>query len=247
MKMKDIWAALNSWAPFDTAEEWDNSGMQVEMNEEDVTGILVTLDVTKEAVKKAAEYGTNVIVSHHPILFHPPKTVTDSDVLYKLIQNGIGCIAAHTNLDKASGGVNDCLCEALNLHDATSICNGIGRVAKLDFPMDAVDFGKTVSSKLNTGVQMHLTKKTIQSVAMVCGGGGDFVSEAMLESGADAFLTGEVKHHEWIDNSAYTIYSAGHFATENVVVKALAAFLQKSFPQIPVKVFDEPSPYQTII
>ena len=115
-----IYGKLNSLAPFATQENWDNSGLLVGDPGAEVKSALVVLDITAEAVREAREIGAELIISHHPVIFHPLKKVESGSVVWELAQAGISAICAHTNLDKARGGVNDCLAAALGLEHVTN-------------------------------------------------------------------------------------------------------------------------------
>lgn len=115
-----IYGKLNSLAPFATQESWDNSGLLVGDPGAEVKTALVVLDITAEAVREAREIGAELIISHHPVIFHPLKKVESGSVVWELAQAGISAICAHTNLDKARGGVNDCLAAALGLEHVTN-------------------------------------------------------------------------------------------------------------------------------
>ena len=114
-----IYGKLNSLAPFAAQESWDNSGMLVGDSAAEVKTALVVLDITPEAVREARELGAELIISHHPVIFRPLKKLESGGVVWELAQAGISAISAHTNLDKARGGVNDCLAAALGLEQVT--------------------------------------------------------------------------------------------------------------------------------
>lgn len=99
-----IYGKLNSLAPFATQESWDNSGLLVGDPDAEVKTALVVLDITAEAVREAREIGAELIISHHPVIFHPLKKVESGSVVWELAQAGISAICAHTNLDKARAG-----------------------------------------------------------------------------------------------------------------------------------------------
>ena len=117
--VKEIYEFINSVAPFDIQEGFDNAGFLVGRKKQEVTRILVALDITGEVAEEAARLGAELIVAHHPVIFNPVKSVTDEtltgQVLLALAEQKIAAICAHTNLDAALGGVNDCLAEALEL------------------------------------------------------------------------------------------------------------------------------------
>ena len=97
----EIYRYLNEIAPFSTAMDFDNAGFLVGDGKTEVTKALVTLDITAQSVRQAREKGAQLIVSHHPVIFHPLKRLLSNSVPYLLAKEGIGAICAHTNLDKA--------------------------------------------------------------------------------------------------------------------------------------------------
>ena len=119
--VNDVLYFLDVLAPFDTSMGFDNTGILVGGKNKKVSKILLTLDVTREAVEKAISIGAELIVSHHPVIFNPMKRISDESIQYMLIRNDISVISAHTNLDKAEGGVNDALALKLGLSDIQSV------------------------------------------------------------------------------------------------------------------------------
>lgn len=115
MKVKEIYEALNSFAPFKNAEKWDNSGILVGDVNSEVKKALLTLDVTEKVIEEAEKIGANLIISHHPIIFNPLKKVMAESLVYKLIKKDIAVISAHTNLDISPVGVNYALAKAIGL------------------------------------------------------------------------------------------------------------------------------------
>lgn len=243
MKLLDLMNEMECIAPKDLAESWDNVGLLYGDPETDIHTAVVTLDITKDAIGFAKSVGAEVIISHHPLLFSPVKAVRAPSTLYALCQSGIAAFAAHTNLDAATGGVNDALAAAIGLTDVHESFDGIGRVGILPQTMTPQAFAAMVGETLHTAVQWREGIGDVRTVALVGGAGGDYVGE----TDADAFLTGELKHHEWLDvPDALTVVAAGHFATENVVVEPLAQRLRTAFPQLRVETFEGAAPYRAL-
>ena len=111
----DVYRLIDQFAPFSLAEDWDNPGLLVGSPDLTVTKALLAMDVTPAVIEEAAKTGAELIVTHHPVIFSPIKRVEAGSIVYNLIRNGISVISAHTNLDIAEGGVNDCLAECLGL------------------------------------------------------------------------------------------------------------------------------------
>ncbi|MBQ3094686.1 MAG: Nif3-like dinuclear metal center hexameric protein, partial [Clostridia bacterium] len=160
-----------------------------------------------------------------------------------LCTSGIAAFAAHTNLDAADGGVNDALAAAIGLTDVKVVFGGIGREGTLPEAMTPSAFAAMVAERLGGAVQLREGASLVKTVALVGGAGGDFVED----TAADAFLTGELKHHEWLALPEHlTVVSAGHYATENVVVEPLCARLREALPTLKVVAFTGRAPYETI-
>ena len=137
MIVYDIYDFLDEKYDFSSALEYDNVGLLVGDGRDKVTGVLVCLDCTDEAITEAVKQGANLIVTHHPVIFDPLKSVTEQSLVYRLIKIGISVISAHTNLDQADGGVNDALAEAVGLSDVEKIADSEGffyRIGELSEP-----------------------------------------------------------------------------------------------------------------
>lgn len=230
--VKDIYDFIDKTAPFANQCEWDNSGMLVGESNKEVGKIAFVLDITPEAVTKAAEIGADLIVSHHPVIFRAAKNFTDNNPAFLLAKNGISAICAHTSLDCAAGGVNDVLASVLGLKNALPLTeNGeTAMIRAAEFETDADTLAKLVCDKLATGVRLADSGRPIKKVAVCGGAGGDFIG-AVADSGCDAYVTGDVSHHEFLDALALglTVIAAGHFETENPVMAVLADEIKRDF------------------
>ena len=231
--VKDIFEYINRIAPFDCQCEWDNSGFLVGCKDNEVRKIGVVLDITTDAVRYAAENGIDLIVSHHPVIFRAVKHFTDGDLPFMLAKNGISAICAHTNLDIAKGGVNDALAEVLGFENVSDFADSgdlsMIRVAQIS-ETDGESLAKYVAEKLGASVCLADSGKKIRKVAFCGGSANEFVSD-VAENGCDAYITGELKHHEFLDalEIGVTVITAGHFETENPVVAVLAEKLKNNF------------------
>ncbi|MBQ7121851.1 MAG: Nif3-like dinuclear metal center hexameric protein [Clostridia bacterium] len=228
--VKDIFDYIDSIAPFEAQCDWDNSGLIVGSFNAQVNKIGVVLDITCDAVKYAAQNGIDLIVSHHPVIFRAVKNFYADDPAFLLAKNGISAICAHTSLDIAKGGVNDALAAALGFENAFPLTESgeeaMVRVAEIK-PTTADELAELVADKLSTCVAVADGGKEIRKVALCGGAGSDFFEIA----GCDAYITGEVKHHEFFKaaEAGITLIAAGHFETENPVVAVLAENLKNNF------------------
>ena len=119
MKIKEVINALEQFAPLPLQESYDNAGLQIGLTDVDVSGVLLCLDVTEPIVDEAVYKGCNLIVAHHPLIFHKLAHITTETyvqrTIIKAIQNGITVVAMHTNMDTVWGGVNNKIAEKLHL------------------------------------------------------------------------------------------------------------------------------------
>ena len=244
MTIQEIFNYLNTRAPMDTAEGWDNPGMLVGDPRREVTRVLVALDATTGAVDTAEAVGADLIVTHHPVIFAPLKRLTADSIPYRLAAAGIDLIAAHTNLDKAEGGVNDTLAARLGLTDVTVAADEYTRIGTLTEPMSARDFAAHVAGVLDTAVR-YSGDKEVRTVAVCGGSGGDFMLRCI--GAADAYVTGEVRHHEWLAAAGHiNVIEAGHYATEVPVVDTLCTWLTEAFPDLTVIPYRDGDPYSVV-
>ena len=244
--VQEILGFLNELAPFDTQESWDNSGLLIGSADQAVTVAALALDITTETVQLAQQAGAQLLISHHPVIFHPIKRVQANDPVYALIAAGLTAVCAHTNLDAAQGGVNDCLAQLLGLQNVESLpipsTQLLLRRGTLPNEMTAREFGALVSERLGARVSVADGGTPISTVAVCGGAGGEFAGE--VAGLADAFVTGEAKHHELLlaRQLGLTMAVAGHFETENPVIAPLAQRLSERFPAVTFRVLDQPNP-----
>ena len=244
----DIYRYLDKKAPFSLQMSFDNAGFLVGRGEAEVTRLMVALDITEEVTAEAAEAGCQLIVSHHPIIFHPAKAVTDSDptgrCLLALTENRIAAICAHTNLDAVEGGVNDALAQKLGLSDIGQLHQdgldpegrpyGIGRIGTVEGFETAPRFAAFVRTALNAdGLRLEDAGRPVRRVAVGGGACGDMLLDAAAK-GCDTFVTADIKYNTFLDARAMglNLIDAGHFSTENVVCPVLADWLREGFPEI---------------
>ena len=236
-----IYDAIDRLAPFWLTMDFDNTGILVGDRNREVSCALLALDCTPAVVEQAKQLGAQLIVTHHPVIFHPLKRVNEDAVVYQLIRSDIAVISAHTNLDIAQGGVNDALASAIGLRD----CRGLellneqtgawlGRIGTLPEPLSPEAFAAHIKACLNAAsVNFSAAPRAIHTVALCSGSGADCL-DAAISAGADALLTSEVKQHEYLAAAAagISIFDAGHFDTEDIVIEPLRDYLAKEIPDV---------------
>lgn len=234
---KEVYDFLNEKFPISTAMDFDNPGFLIGDRNVEVKKVLVALDCDRTAVQKAVETGCSLIISHHPVIFNGMKSITENDLVYKIISNGISVISMHTNLDVGEGGVNDCLCEKVGLKNVDTYIAADGyalRRGETD-GVSAQEFAQNLHKKLGGGVKYIDGGKPINRV-LVCGGsGGEFLYE-LKNAQCDALLSADIKHNVLVDavNLCLSVFDAGHYATEDVVVEPLASTIRAQFSVLDV-------------
>ncbi|CDA20629.1 dinuclear metal center protein YbgI family [Ruminococcus sp. CAG:488] len=242
-KVKDFYGYLNSIAPFETQENWDNSGMLVGDMDAEVKKVAVVLDITHEEIKKAKAIGADLIISHHPVIFNPIKSVTRGSVPYELVASSINALCCHTPLDIADGGTNDSLAKLLGI-EVTRTEDPILRLGTVE-PTTAENLAGKIAKTLNTKVRYADAGRKIEKIA-ICTGAGCSLIEAAGE--IDAFITGDASHHNFLDciQAGITLIAAGHYETEIVVVPVLVKKLQTQFPDIEIIDIKQENPIKFI-
>lgn len=153
MTVREIYDAIDRIAPFQTAMDFDNVGILIGDENADVTKTLLCLDVTPRVLREAKSIGVELIISHHPVIFNPLRTVRPQNIIYALVQSGIAVISAHTNLDMAYPyGVNDALCRKLGLQNVRGILKegetDIAYMGELPEEMTTEDFAAHIKEAL---------------------------------------------------------------------------------------------------
>lgn len=230
MTVKNIFDFLNQIAPFDTAEEWDNCGLSVGSLEKSCSKIYIALDVTSAVIEDALNFGADLVITHHPLIFNPVSKVESESVLYKAVKSGMTFVSSHTCLDKAKNGVNDCLAHALGIGNiSVSDKDAFLNIGEIE-PCSVCTFAKIIKNALGGSVSFTDNNKILKKIAFCSGSGGDLVSLAAEES-ADALVTGEAKHHEYLlaNELGIALFVAGHYETENIVCKNLEKLIKEKF------------------
>lgn len=232
MHVQKFYEALDKLYPRDLSCPWDNDGLMCCTNPmAEVKKVLVALDATSSVLAYAAEKQFDLVLTHHPLLFRGPKTISpDTAVGSRIIaalQNNLTVISLHTRLDAGEGGVNDCLAAALGLAAPLEAFGDdesptLGRIGTTDIS-DAVAFADHVKKALEAPAVCTYGCRPVRRIAVCGGSGGDLVFPALL-AGADTIVTGECGYNTCIDSAeaGINIITAGHFYTENPVCRRLA-------------------------
>lgn len=249
MNVRDVVEVIHRFAPSYMKYDWDNEGLLCGSMTKPVHKILVALDPFESVCQEAAELGADLLVTHHPLIFRAPKSVTDDTTVGRsilfLASHGISAVNAHTNLDCCPGGVNDVLAETLGLSDIQVVqpmgTDAEGRPYGLihsgtveEMPLEV--FLQQVKDRLGIPVLRYVNcGKPVHKVAVGGGSCGDAYPEA-LAAGCDTLVTADVKYNQFWDayELGLNLIDAGHFYTENPVCGILARKLREAFPDVEV-------------
>ncbi len=249
MKIREIIEALEQFAPLSLQDSYDNAGLQIGLTvDAESSGVLLCLDVTEEVIDEACEKGCDIIVSHHPLMFRPPKRIAGEDMvqrcIIRAIQKGVNIYSSHTNLDNAPGGVNYKIADKLKLNGIQPLCPktemegaGSGIVGLLPEPMDREDFIVLVKETFDAGsVRFNSwTRETVSKVA-VCGGAGAFLIPDAISQQADAFITGEIGYHRFFGyDDTIQLMEIGHFESEQYTIDLLEEIIRKACPDLRIE------------
>ncbi len=247
--IKQIADTLESLAPLALQEDYDNAGLQVGLIDDEVTGVLLCLDITEDIVAEAVRLGCNLVVSHHPLIFRPLKRVTGATYqqrcVMEAVRHGIALYSAHTNLDNAEDGVNYRIASRIGLKDLEWIeekpsvegrAAGSGVIGILPEPENATDFLRRLKDSFGVKCLMHTDPSglTLRKIAL-CGGAGSFLMDEARAKGADAFITGEISYHHYFDADGMLLIAMGHYESEQFTKDLLRDFLADRFPGLRIE------------
>jgi len=249
MTIRKIVDALEELAPLSLQEDYDNAGLQVGLIDDELTGVLLCLDITEDVVAEAVRLGCNLVVSHHPLIFRPLRSVTDATYqqrcVMEAVRHGIALYSAHTNLDNAEDGVNYRIASRIGLEDLEWIeekpltggrACGSGVIGNLPEPEGATDFLRRLKDSFGAGCLMHTDPSglTLRRIAL-CGGAGSFLMDEARAKGADAFITGEISYHHFFDAGGMLLVAMGHYESEQFTKDLLHDFLAARFPGLRIE------------
>ena len=243
MKTSEFLEILDKIAPLSLQEDWDNSGMQIDLGYEEVDKVIVGLDINSELIEEAISKKANLIVTHHPLLFDPVRKLCPDDVtgnyVIRLVRAGLPVYAAHTCFDSAPHGNTEYLLSKLGIQQmfrlpipGRSISEArTARIGSYHQPIFFSEFCEKLNKVLGCpgGIKISgAPERLIQKVAVCTGAGGEFW-EAAYAAGADVFISSEIKHHQAIAarECGMCIIDAGHYGSEYIFVRNMAKQLRK--------------------
>ena len=239
---------LDALAPLRYAESWDNVGLLVGDPDAEITRVLVTVDYSAAVAKEARASGANLVVSYHPPIFAAVKRVPHAALWADALRRGIALYSPHTALDVASEGTNDFLADACGVARGEERAAlrprpdepkgiGLGRIG----PVAELSLAELVARLkpalglghvLMAGAPAH----RVTRVAVAAGAGGELLSDAR-RAGANAFVTGEIRHHDALAAvaSGIAVIATLHSNSERAAVRAYAGRVAQQLPGIVVE------------
>lgn len=233
--------SIQKFAPFESAENWDNVGLLIGSSSQVVNKLMLALDITNEVIDEAIDNQVDVILSHHPLIFSSLKSIVESQPLgssiQKLIRHNISVIAAHTNIDQSPNhGINQFLGQILSLKAILPLSDqhGFGIVGSLSIPMRCtrfIDHVKTVFHIDHVKIaNIQPESSFISKVAICSGASSEFIHDA-LRAQADVYIMGDLKYHEaqTVLNSSLMLMDIGHYESEKIYLPYLKNLLEQTF------------------
>ena len=253
MKIREIADAIEQYAPLRLQEEWDNAGIQVGNPDAEITGVLLCTDATEAVVAEAIERGMNLVISHHPLIFHGLKKIMGRTPVERTvamaIKHDITIYSAHTNMDSAWQGVSFRMAEKLGMTDvhflddnpvppygeqesASAGCGVIGDIK----PATALEVLQRVKEAFEVGaVRYSGDGGSMVSRVALCGGAGGFLLDKAVEAGAQLYITADMRYHDFLDNSKRIVVAdIGHYESEHYTKEIFLEIIQKKNPTFAV-------------
>jgi dinuclear metal center YbgI/SA1388 family protein len=242
----DIIQVMDQLAPPSLAEDWDNVGLQVGDRRWPVRIVGVALDPTPKVVQAGCEMKVNMLVTHHPLIFNPLKSIDFSNPIGSIIdraaQQRMTIFSAHTNLDKTKGGLNDILARKIGLKNLQILEPekepdrrvGTGRIGTLESPIKLENFALEIKKKIGLKNIKFVGKPDLMiNKVAICTGSGSGLLEPFFSSGAQVYISGDLRYHDARDTEALGLglVDVGHFSSEYLMVGELVKRLKQIFSQ----------------
>lgn len=260
MKCGELIARLEELAPPHYAEEWDNVGLLVGRRDKEIKRVMAAVDATADVIEQAYRARVDLLLTHHPLLFHAQKQIRSDDFIGKrlfcLIQSDICYYAMHTNFDVM--GMADAAADELGLRNPgvlkvtcedESSKEGIGRYGRLPYAMtlaECAEYVKAAFALPQAAVYGDLDRM-VEMMAVLPGSGGDEIPDA-LRVGADVYLTGDISHHDGLDamEQGLTVIDAGHFGLEKLFVTYMRDYFFREIPEIVFLEAEQEAPFRIL-
>lgn len=247
MELKNLTKYLDQKLAKHTGQNWDNNGLLVGDQNNNITKVLLALELTDKVLEEAVELKIGLIIVHHPVIFSGLKKVVNqgnSKLVYQLIANNIGLYAAHTNFDALQGGLNDYIAQLLqgsNVQIIPAEKEEFGLLRVFDVqPVTLEELAQTLKQKLEISTLRYIgnPKGIISKVGVVTGSGSEYIELGAL-NGAQAFITGDIKYHQAQEfkEKGLNVIDAGHFETEQTFGKAILEIIKDDFEAENIQIY----------
>ena len=241
MKIKDITDVIERFAPLAYQESYDNAGLIVGRPDDEVRQALLAVDVTDEVLDEAEREGCDLVITHHPIVFHPLKRFNSADMVQRCVERairrGIALYACHTNLDSAPEGMSWRLAALLGIGELSVLQPseddpraGFGVVGELPEPLPTVEFLRRMQQRLGVKVVRHsdLVSEQVRRIALCTGAGASLMADAR-RAGADLYVTADLKYNDFMfPDGEFVVADIGHFESEYCAIELLFEVLSKN-------------------
>lgn len=257
MRCSKMIQKLEELSPSSFAADWDNVGLLVGRNDKEINRVFVALDATDEVISAAMKFGTDILLTHHPLIFKPMASINKEDFVgrrvIKLIANDINYYAMHTNFDIM--GMADAAADEIGLRERQVLevtyeddisKEGFGRFGKLPSIMTLKECGEYIKRKFGLqSVKIFGDSDMILEHAAICPGSGGSMIDAAIKLGSDVLITGDIDHHEGIDAVArkMAIIDAGHYGIEQIYIPYMKEFLNRELPELEVGIMPPENPF----
>lgn len=241
MKIKEITDIIERFAPLSLQESYDNAGLIVGRPDDDVQGVLLAVDVTDAVMDEAERRGCDLIVTHHPVVFHALKRFNSDGYVQRAVERAIRCgialYACHTNLDSAPGGMSWRLAGLLGIGNLRVLQPhreqqeaGFGVVGELPAEEQTLAFLRRVKETLRVGA-LRMSRQATEHVRRValCTGAGASLMEEAARSGAEVYLTADLKYNDFMTpDGRFTAVDVGHYESEYCAIDLLFDILSEN-------------------
>ena len=255
--MGELAVELEKLAPLSYACSWDNPGLITGRRDKEIRRIAIALDATEPVIEGAVKAGADLLLTHHPMIFKAVSKINDDNSLgrrlMELIRADMCCYAMHTNFDSAPGCMADIVARMMGIEKEGPLepvegfegeSFGIGFVGELKEPLYPNVLADRIKESFNLPFVLYYAgdgtdvpdperrlpySRKIKRVA-VCPGSGRGMAEAALKKGAEAFITGDMGHHDGLDavSEGMALIDAGHYGLERVFVPFMAEYIRKN-------------------
>ena len=248
MKCYEIIEKLETLSPPSFAEDWDNIGLLVGRRDKEVKSIYIALDATDEVIDEAIRVGADMLLTHHPLIFHKINRVNTDDFIgkriYGLIRADMVCYAMHTNFDvmgmaaEAAEELHLLNPDVLEVTYEDSISHeGLGRIGELPEHMTLRECAQYVKDVFRIPeVRVYGDPESPVVMTAILPGSGKDEVDAAIERGADVLITGDITHHVGLDavEKGISLIDAGHYGVEKMFVPYMRDYLKREMPYLTV-------------